>query len=88
MYFNDPVHYLYFDAPPHQLYDFLRCIVKWMHRCIYVYQRTVEKGNKVRGAPCKFTGHTIGGASREPRTHHTVFFFFFFTLKISLNFKF
>jgi hypothetical protein len=41
-------------------------VVKWTCQCVYVCQCTTEKGNKVRSAPCKFTGRTIGGASREP----------------------
>jgi len=89
MYFNVSVCYLYFETLPHPLYGFLRCVIKWMHQCIYVYQHTAERGNKVRGVPYKFTGHTIGGVSRALIMHRTIFYFIlYFTLKISLNFKY
>jgi hypothetical protein len=83
MYFNDLVRYLYFDAQPHNLYDFLRCVVKKTCQCIYFYQRTTKKGNKVHNMTYKFTGRTVGGASREPQTHRTIFYFLFLHLNFT-----
>jgi len=63
MYFNHPVHYMYFDAQPYQLYMFLWCVIKSTRQCIYVYQHTTDKGNKFCGMPCKFIGCTPGDVS-------------------------
>jgi hypothetical protein len=81
------VCYLYFDACPTSYMIFFGVSLNG-HVGAFMFTNTPsEKGNKVCGVPCKFIGHTVGGASRALRMHHVVFFFFF-TLKISLNFKF
>jgi hypothetical protein len=88
MYFNALVHYLYFDALPYQYMVFFGASVKEHTGAFMFYQCNDNKGNKVCGASCKFTGHIVGGASRALRTHCTIFFYFFLHLKFHsiLNF--
>jgi hypothetical protein len=85
MYFNNLVCYLYFDAPPYQLYTFLWCVVK---RCVSVFMFTNAPPRKVTryGAPVNLQVHRRwceSSASNAPR----IFFFLHLKFHSILNFN-
>jgi hypothetical protein len=70
------VHYMYFDAHPTSYILFFGASLNEMCGACLCLPKHHEKGNKVRGAPCKFTGCTVGRC--EPSASNALCNFFFF----------